>query len=592
MSVTVIVAALMCAAVCSCGAYTLEDFQSAQKLLGKSETRQSGMDQLTLMCQDTGFSTGHPEEFGAACLIVGRDKGEKHLVDAALLMEKGLAVAPKGGGAANGLMGDLTHLYLDMPDGPQKSIALCGRLITEYPKGDVSLWKLRMAQAQRMLGLYDDAIATCNAILKDTPESSNAPEALAEVAMCRDKQGNYVEEVAAYRKIETQYPKYLHVAKSRATADAITLLYLPQSDQDALLKDHREEAIKALGDYGNELAHGPAIDTGLAALAKAIDLGPTDKKVLADLEYVLGSWYRASGRNEQAVQAGEKLLHDFPDRAFDAKMLIGYGYQCMKQYDKAIPVLEDVVKNIDPKHCGANFNLATCYNMAGKYDEAIALYDKVAANGECPGVGSECLIEKAIMLVSKMNKLDDAIAAYKQAFVVADAPGPEDTAAFLNALEAAKPGKSGADLILSRMGDAISDMRTRTETTLAQVLMDELRKYSEARALYLQLAAENASSELAFEFKLKAATCDQMAENWVAARDGFKSLCDSMPPSARQAEVKFLMVGCLVSLGDYAGARKALEEIRSAVPDTDRAASAQKYLATLPANSGNGGEVK
>lgn len=275
---------------------------------------------------------------------------------------------------------------------------------------------------------------------------------------------------------------------------------------------------------------------------------------------------------------GKKLLADAPGRAFDAKMLIGFGYQSLGEYDKAIPVLEDAVKNLDPNHCGANFNLATCYNGASKYDEAAKYYDRVIANPRCPVVAIECLLEKATMTLTKIGKTDEAIAIYRQIFTMSDAPNMENTAAFVKALEDVKPGTSGVDAIISTLDNTSGQTKARIMSSVARVLVEGQHKYKEAGLLYARLISENPSSPSLLEWKLNRATCNESAGNWAAARDMLQELCGKCPSADENARIKMALAGCVGRLGDIDGKSRILAEIQAEFPDTEWAVEAKRLM--------------
>lgn len=574
----------------ACLAYTVEDMAKAASLMGKADTHDRGLELLREIVADQDFASAHPEESAQASLRLAQDITSCDKADQAVpILEKGLSVVPSSSVTKRALTDLLAWMQYESGQ-VDKSIVLYQQLIADYPTENVSLWKQRLGECYAAMAQYDKALSVSEEVVAAATKPADAVASRQMIARCQHEQKKYEDEVATLHKLSASVPGSPDAKAATTMADVITLIWLPQSKQDAVVSAGKQEAVRHLMDFANNTQD--RYRDGIAAMNKALEVGPDDPKLVVEIDYWLGNQYRASDQHEQAIAMGEKLLRDAPDRAFDAKMLIGYGYQCLKQYDKAIPVLEDVVKNIDPKHCGAKFNLATCYNMTGRYDEATALYDKVAANAECPGVAGRCLVEKATMLASKLNKPDEAIAAYKQAFSVTDAPHPEDTAAFLKALEAAKPGKSGTEVILGGADGMSASAKTALLASLAETCSIELGRPIEAGGLYLRLASLISDEAKSAEYEYQAADCYYVAEKWAMAADTYQTLCTKHPTAKRRPDAKVMAGYCYLRADNVAKARKAFQEVASEYADTPYADVAKRQLTSLANLDAEGGDSK
>ncbi len=590
-------AALLGASCSSCLAFTMDDLAQAKLLIGKTETYDEGMALVSGIFWDDVFVAEHPAEVAWVYTMQARQlRNKKQITNAAVKMKKALAVAPKGSGIAGLVMSELASLQMELPDKAAAAV-LYQRLITEYPKGDVAGWKLAMSKSYYYTRRYDASIVICAEVIRDCPANGRVSEAMTRTAACYHKQGKYQMEAATLRQIISQFPDTRAANNAAVVVDALSVLHLGSADRNSIVQDHKDQAAQSLCTYakGGIEYFAPTEDEETAAAYQAgLDMSPTDNNILAEIEFQYGAWCRSRKRHQQAVDLGQRLLADCKglddekNLEFNALMLIGYGYQCMGQYDKAIPALRDVVERLKSEHPGGIHNLATCYRLSGNTVMADALFDRLIANGPQTGMAQQAFLEKALMRLGNANKTEEGISLFRQIFAIeVDDPSGDKSFEFMTALQTARPSVAAVDTLLSGSESMPLEDRKRMLASIGGALRVKMGKPKQARDVYATLASileGDAKSEVVFQM----ADCDYSAGEWATGVSDCRDLYQMGREGKFAARSKVLEASCLIQSGDYAGAKKAFQEVLAAFPDSVDAEVATQYIAVLSAGEQGG----
>lgn len=279
-------------------------------------------------------------------------------------------------------MAVLGHAYLASSQN-EKALKVLDQLLKQFPKSQhTEIASINRAQVLYVLDRHAEALQACSKFLLDHPDSSRAAEAQYLMALSQKAQNQPADAVATLNALLGEHAAF------------------PQrTDAELLLGQCHEQT----GNYEQAVQHYRQI----------AEQGPENRR--ADGLYSMGVAYNRWQKRNEARQAFEKVIQDYPDSRYaaPARLQLGLAQLGAKQIDQARITLQQVIEKDPARANMARYYLAQCDITEKKYAEARKQLDQLIKLQPPPDNLNDILFDRA-GCVFAMNDYRESVELFGQ----------------------------------------------------------------------------------------------------------------------------------------------------------------------------------
>ena len=241
------------------------------------------------------------------------------------------------------------------------------------------------AKALISQGKQKDAIPILDKIAASDPTS--APQALQMTGECYKKLQKWSKAIECFDKLLAGYPN--SIAADREVKAWIMDCHLANGDfekclalRNELFNEYQTDAWKLYYVVGRRHVWRHDYSKAIPELKKAVELGVISKNSpeMIDAHRRLLHCYVERKQWSNAEELAQKLVKDYPSRAYEWHFEMGRCYQGRQEYEKAIEYLEQAAKLVPKNAWNAKdiFKaLLDCYDHTGTLDKGVPLAEKL-----------------------------------------------------------------------------------------------------------------------------------------------------------------------------------------------------------------------
>ncbi|MGH7137514.1 MAG: tetratricopeptide repeat protein, partial [Pirellulales bacterium] len=451
---------------------------------------------------------------------------------------------------------------------------------TAKTAGDAATRQFAVAQALQAREHYDLAADEWTKFLKNHASDPRAGQAQYFLGVCRFKNKQYQEAIAAFLQVITAYPKssqlssawlHLGLAQYNAAAGGQTDLYakaaenlatvlksFPQSKEVTQAAFYRGEALYALGDKAE----------AAKLYAEVVEKHAKDPLVPEAL-YALGVTQNELGQTAAAGASYDAYLKQFPGGRHAAEVTLRRGeiLFLQTQFEAAEKWFAAAAGRSDFKEADvAAFRQATALYELRKYSEAAALYasieQKFPQSKQVPA--ARLAAGKSAFMAGDLDRAREQLA---KCLSIGGATGAEAAHWLARGyLEEQKPDEAVKVIDAALPSAGPTPLAAQLAMDRADALYEQPAKRREAAAAYADLAQKHPQDPLAPQALYMAALTLLNAGDHSKALESSEQFLKQFAGKEPAADVEYIAAESNLQLGEYDGAIARYDRLLTRFP--------------------------